>query len=440
MPPRWSVLAAKRAASRVLCISALLASAGCVHGQRAMDAERWIATWGTAQQLAVETRPPWVQPPPRAENAPPPPPSPIPPYPTSFSDETVRMVVRASAGGERVRITLSNAAGREPVRFGAVHVALHEGGSRVAASSDRAVTFGGSAAITLEPGALAVSDPVDLAVGPLAELAISLYLPERTGAPTTHELALNTTYVARGNDVAAPVLPDAATNLTYFWLAGVEVAADAPAAGTIVAFGDSITDGFSTTPNAHRAWPALLAARLQGNAATAHWGVANAGIAGNRVRRDLVGTSALARFDRDVLARAGVRWLVLFEGINDVTWSALPGAPASQRTSAEQLVDALAQLVDRAHAHGIRVVGATLMPMGGLWLHNPETEGLRQAVNRWIRTSGKFDAVVDFDAVTRDPADPARLRPDFDSGDHIHPNDAGNAAMAEAIDLSLFAR
>jgi lysophospholipase L1-like esterase len=349
------------------------------------------------------------------------------------------MVVRASIGGQRVRLTLSNALGREPVRFGAVHVARHDGNARIATGSDRAVTFGGRESITLEPGALAVSDPVELAVPALAELAVSLYLPETTGAPTTHELALNTSYVARGNRVAADSLTGAATNRTYFWLAGVEVLAGSPEAGAIVAFGDSITDGFSTTPDAHRAWPALLAARLQGNAATERWGVVNAGIAGNRVRRDMVGTSALARFDRDVLARAGVRWLVLFEGINDITWSALPGVPESQRTNAEQLTDALAQLVDRAHARGIRVVGATLMPMGGLWLHNPETEGLRQAVNRWIRTSGKFDAVVDFDAVTRDPSDPARLRPDLDSGDHIHPSDAGNAAMANAIDLSIFA-
>ncbi|RPI64864.1 MAG: SGNH/GDSL hydrolase family protein, partial [Lysobacterales bacterium] len=210
--------------------------------------------------------------------------------------------------------------------------------------------------------------------------------------------------------------------------------------GTIVAFGDSITDGFSTTPNAHRAWPALLAASLQNDRATARWGVVNAGISGNRVRRDLVGTSALARFDRDVLGRAGVSWIVLFEGINDITFSALPGVPRSQATTAEELIEALAQLVDRAHARDIRVLGATLMPMGGLWLHNPETEAMRQTVNRWVRTSGKFDAVVDFDAVTRDPQRPERLRPEFDSGDHIHPNDAGNAAMASAIDASIFAR
>jgi lysophospholipase L1-like esterase len=347
--------------------------------------------------------------------------------------------VRTSVGGSRLRLTLSNAAGIAPVRVGEVHVALHERDSEIIAASDRRVTFGGHPSFMVQPGALVVSDPVELPLPALVELAVSLYLPEANTAVTTHELGLNTTYVAGGNAAGDTALPRAATNLTYFWLAGVEVHAPA-SAGTILTFGDSITDGFSTTPNAHRAWPALLAAKLQSDRTTAHWGVVNAGISGNRVRRDLVGTSAAARFDRDVLGRAGVRWVVLFEGINDITFSALPGVPDSERTTADELIEALSQLVDRAHARGIKVLGATLMPMGGLWLHNAETERMRQNVNRWIRTGGKFDAVVDFDAVTRDPQQPERLRPDFDSGDRIHPNDAGNAAMAGAIDTGIFNR
>jgi lysophospholipase L1-like esterase len=266
-----------------------------------------------------------------------------------------------------------------------------------------------------------------------------LYLPESTGGVTAHALGRNATYVAAGNAAAARLLPSAAANLTYFWLAGVEVLAAADA-GTIVAFGDSITDGFSTTPNAHRAWPDLLAAKLQENPATKRLGVVNAGLSGNRVRRDLIGSSALARFDRDVLARAGVEWLVLLEGINDVTWSALPRAPQIERATAEQIIEGLSQLVDRAHSHGLKVMGATLTPMGGLWLHNDSTEAMRRAVNRWILTAGKFDAVVDFDAATRDPLDPARLKAEYDSGDHIHPNDAGNAAMAGAIDAAKLER
>jgi len=400
---------------------------------------RWVGTWGTAQQLAAETLPPWVVPPPREPNEPPPPPL-LPPYPLAFDDETVRMMVRTSVGGDGVRLTLSNALGMDTVRIGAVHVALRERDSTIVAGTNRAVTFGGGqTAVSLEPGALVVSDAVALAVPALTELAVSLYLPNETQSVTTHEFALNTTYVATGNAAAATALPDAATNRTYFWLTGVEVLAPAHA-GAIVAFGDSITDGVATTPAAHRSWPALLAAKLQESRETSHWAVINAGISGNRVRRDVIGRSALGRFDRDVLARAGVKWLVLFEGINDVNFSALPDVPDDQRTTAGGLVAALEQLVDRAHAHGIKVMGGTLMPMSGLWLHNAETEAMRQAVNEWLRSSGKLDAVADFDAATRDPRQPTRLRPDFDSGDHIHPNDAGNAAMANAIDTTIFAR
>ena len=398
----------------------------------------WVGTWGTAQQLAAETLPPWVVPPPREPNEPPPPPL-LPPYPRAFTDETVRMIVRTSIAGDTLRLTLSNALGMDTVRIGAVHVALRERDSAIVAGSDRTVRFGGQTSVAIEPGALVVSDPVALSVLALRELAVSLYLPDETRGVTTHEFALNTTYVAAGNAAGAAALPNAATNRTYFWLTGVEVLAPAHA-GAIVAFGDSITDGVSTTSAAHRSWPALLATKLQLSPATSHWAVVNAGISGNRVRRDVIGRSALGRFDRDVLARAGVTWLVLFEGINDVTFSALPDVPDDQRTTADALVEALWQLVDRAHAHGIKVMGGTLMPMDGLWLHNAETEAMRQAVNEWIRTSGKLDAVADFDAATRDPRQPARLRPDFDSGDHIHPNDAGNAAMADAIDTTIFAR
>jgi lysophospholipase L1-like esterase len=423
---------------RLLALAAL-ASLSQVSAQQAAAREHWIATWGTAQQLAVETQPSWVEPPPRDAQTGPPPTSPIPAFPASFRDETVRMIVRASLGGRRVRITLSNALGMRPLRVGAVHVAQHERESQIVAGSDHVATFGGRASFTIQPGALVVSDAIELAVPALGEIAVSLYLPEDTGTPTTHALALNTSYVGRGNTVADASMPGAATNRTYFWLTGVEVLATANAA-TIVAFGDSITDGFSTTPDTHREWPSVLAAKLGADRSNARWAVVNTGISGNRVRRDVVGTSALARFDRDVLARAGVKWLVLFEGINDITFSALPHAPADERTSADQLVEALEQLVARAHSAGIKVMGGTLMPMAGLWLHNPETEAIRAAVNRWIRTSGKLDAVADFDAATRDPSEAERLRPDFDSGDHIHPNDAGNAAMAAAIDASAFDR
>ena len=397
----------------------------------------WVGTWGAAQQLDAETLPVWIVPPPREPNEPPPR-ALLPPYPRSFHDETVRMIVRTSVGGDSLRLTLSNARGVDNVRIGAVHVALRERGSAIVVGTDHSVTFGGDASFSVEPGALVVSDPVALSVPPLTELAISLYLPDQTHGVTTHEFALNTTYVVAGNAAGAVALPNAMSNLTYFWLTGIEVLAQSEVAA-VIAFGDSITDGVTTTPDAHRSWPALLAAKLQSDPATSHWAVINAGISGNRVRRDVIGRSAGGRFDRDVLARAGVKWLVLFEGINDITFSALPDVPDDQRTTADELIESLSQLVDRAHARGIKVMGGTLMPMSGLWLYSAETDAMRQRVNEWIRTSGKLDAVADFDAATRDPNQPARLLPAFDSGDHIHPNDAGNAAMADAIDTTIFA-
>ena len=411
-----------------VCAAQTPATSGSLH---------WVSTWGAAQQLDAETLPVWVVPPPREPNEPPPR-ALLPPYPRSFHDETVRMIVRTSVGGDSLRLTLSNARGVDDVRIGAVHVALRERGSATVMGTDRSVTFGGDASFSVEPGALVVSDPVALSVPPLTELAISLYLPNRTDGVTTHEFALNTTYVVAGNAVDAAALPNATSNLTYFWLTGIEVLAQSEVAA-VVAFGDSITDGVTTTPDAHRAWPALLAAKLQSDPATSRWAVINAGISGNRVRRDVIGRSAGGRFDRDVLARAGVKWLVLFEGINDITFSALPDVPDDQRATADELIESLSQLVDRAHARGIKVMGGTLMPMSGLWLYSAETDAMRQRVNEWIRTSGKLDAVADFDAATRDPNQPARLLPAFDSGDHIHPNDAGNAAMADAIDTAIFA-
>ena len=401
-------------------------------------AERWVASWGTAQALAVESIPAWVEPPPPERLSEDGPPSPIPPIPEFFANQTIRMIVRTSVGGRALRLTLSNSTGRPSVRIGAVHVALHERDSAIAPGSDRAVSFGGNATVEIPPGALVVSDPIDLQVPALAELAVSLYIPDRIEPGTTHALALNTTYLSEGNAVAEPILNALSTNRTYFWLSGIDMLAEADT-GTILAFGDSITDGYATTPDAHKAWPALLAAKLQANEATARRAVVNLGISGNRIRRDLIGTSGLARYDRDVLSRPGVEWIILLEGINDITFSALPRAPEDERASAAGIIEALSIFVDRAHADGLKVMGATLTPMAGLWLFNPRTEAMRQSVNHWIRTGGKFDAIVDFDAVTRDPGRPERLRPNFDSGDHIHPNDAGNAAMAEIIDVSVFA-
>jgi lysophospholipase L1-like esterase len=322
--------------------------------------------------------------------------------------------------------------------IGDAHIALRDKGAAIVTTSDRALTFGGRSTITVPPGALIVSDPVDLEVPKLTDLAISLYLPEDTGTPSIHPIGLNTNYVAEGKVTAKTSLDTSTTTTSYLWLSSVDVLAAANA-GAIIAFGDSITDGFKTTIDKDQAWPTLLAKRLASTKSTEMLAVLNLGIAGNRVLRDGAGVSALARFDRDVLSRAGVRWMTLLEGINDITFSALP-AFSTEVVTAEDLIGGYRQIIERAHMHGIKVAGATIMPVGGVSTYRESGEAVRQAVNQWIRTSGAFDAVIDFDALMRNPADPKRLRPEFDPGDHVHPDDKGNERMAQAIDLAIFSK
>jgi lysophospholipase L1-like esterase len=405
-----------RIAAAILMFECFAASAA------AQDKEHWVSTWATAQQLAPQPALP----------------GPGPKVPATLKNQTVRMVARTSIGGRRIRIQVSNAIGSKPLVIGDAHIALRDKGATIVTTSDRALTFGGRSTITVPPGALIVSDPVDLEVPKLTDLAISLYLPEDTGTPSIHPIGLNTNYVAEGKVTAKTSLDTSTTTTSYLWLSSVDVLAAANA-GAIIAFGDSITDGFKTTIDKDQAWPTLLAKRLASTKSTEMLAVLNLGIAGNRVLRDGAGVSALARFDRDVLSRAGVRWMTLLEGINDITFSALP-AFSTEVVTAEDLIGGYRQIIERAHMHGIKVAGATIMPVGGVSTYRESGEAVRQAVNQWIRTSGAFDAVIDFDALMRNPADPKRLRPEFDPGDHVHPDDKGNERMAQAIDLAIFSK
>lgn len=425
-------------------------SVAAPRAQVADRADRWIATWGTAQ---TSFRAP-PAPPPATPPAPPDPRRrhPIPPGIPGLNNQTVRMIVRASLGGETVRVRLQHAFGAPAVAVGAAHIAIREKDSAIVAGTDRALTFSGRPMATLYGGQTLVSDPVKLTIKPLADLAISLYLPGDTGPPTSHTFGLRPTYISKagvGNVAAAASIAETERITdSWYWLAGVDVQArarDGAAAGTLVTFGDSITDGDQSTPDRIAMWPAILAARLQANAATRNVGVVNAGISGNRLIGD--NTSGLARLTLHALSVPGVKWITLLEGINDIagaTRPAPPGSPPPTSTStpptlsAEDVISAYKQVIAMAHSQGVKVIGCTLTPYAGSRAYSEAGEAIRQAVNTWIRTSKAFDAVVDFDAATRDPKQPNKLRADADSPDDLHPGDAGYKMMADAIPLTLF--
>jgi lysophospholipase L1-like esterase len=345
------------------------------------------------------------------------------------------MMVRTSIGGRRLRIRLSNAFGSAPIVLGTAHLAIRAKDSGIAPDSDRSLSFNGKPGGTIAPGVVLFSDPVELNVPPVTDLAVSLYFPGETGPPTTHSTGLHNTYISKEGDLTAKTeIPEPVITQSYYWLAGIDVATGADAA-LLVTFGDSITDGARSTAETNHSWPALLAARLAANKATAKIGVANLGIGGNRVLRDGNGASALARFDRDVLSQPGVKWVTLMEGINDIGRGSMVPAEA---VTADELIGGYKQFIAQAHAHGIEVIGCTLTPYEGAGYAREDGEQIRAALNSWIRTAGAFDAVVDFEAATRDTANPKRFRAEFDPGDHLHPNDAGYQAMADAFDLKIF--
>ncbi len=378
----------------------------------------WVGAWGFP---AMPPPPPS----PGAGNRPPPPPV------DDFDAVTVRQIVRLAAPAQRIRLRLSNEYGAAALRIGSVHVALAAEQGSVQPHSDHPVTFSGRPDAIIPAGAPLLSDALDWNLAAFTRIAMSIYLPERT-PPPAHRVS---EYVSTPGDyTAAAQLPGSTLVRSGALVSELEIVSGT-AHRTLVTLGDSITEGFGSTVNAFRGWPDRLAERLAANPATRSWSVVDAGINSNRLLHNNPGAGALARFDRDVLSIPGVAMVMVLEGINDIGYG---HTTPSEAVSASQIIDAYRQLIARAHAHGLRIVGCTITPFEGSHYYDAHGEQLRESVNQWIRSAGAFDAVVDFDAALRDPAHPARVVADWQRGDELHPNDAGYAVMAAAVDLKLF--
>jgi lysophospholipase L1-like esterase len=390
-----------------------LATLICVQPLLAKSADKkWVGTWASAPLLDGHAK--------SAEDV--------------LTGSTLREVVHVSIGGDTVRVRFSNLYGATPLVIGAAEIAQTSKGSDVIQGTGKALLFHGVPTVSIPPGALVVSDPTPFKFAPLSDVTVSFYLPSPTGPITEHQLGNATSYHATGNVVSSATLDSATTLTSWEYLNGIDTLAAADS-GAVITIGDSITDGARSTINTNQRWPDELARRLQADPKYRNLAVLNEGISGNKVLLDGAGPNALARFDRDVIAQSGAKYLLILEGINDI--GRLHGTPDAGLTAAD-LIFALNQMIVRAHAHGIAVIGCTLTPYHGAGYYTENGEAIRKAVNDWIRTGGAFDGVVDFEAAVRDPNHPDTFLPADEPGDHLHPNDAGYKVMGDAIDLKLF--
>ena len=403
--PRWII--------RTLGLASLVACAAQSGTARSLAHPHWVATWATSQQI-VE-------------------PANMPPAP-ALSGNTMRQVVHASLGGQRIRVRFSNVFGDGPLTIAAAGIAPSLGESRVTAGTQRGLTFGRHASVVIVAGRDTASDELSFDLAPLSNVAVTTRFGSVPATVTGHPGSRTTSYIQSGDGLAEPSLPNAVATVHWYVLTGIDVAAPNDAAA-VVTLGNSITDGRGSGTDKQNRWPDELARRLQTDAETRRVAVINAGIGGNCVLRSCLGPSALARLERDVLQPAAARWVIVLEGVNDIGQAK---SQADADSIARGLIAAYVQIVERAHTKRMLAYGATVLPFGGSFYDAPYREAARDTVNRWIRTSRTFDAVIDLDAALRDPAQPNRLVPVADGGDHLHPNETGYRMMAAAIDLALF--
>jgi lysophospholipase L1-like esterase len=422
-------LVGRVAALATLVIVALLPG-GSVQADTAREGgNHWLVAWSASPQAATPSSLAFI---PGDVSA------------VGFTNQTVRNIVFTSVGGSALRVRLTNSFGSQPVTFNEVDVGLVQSGATLASGSSQIATFAGKATVTIAPGAQALSDPVPLAVQPLAHLAVSLFSAGATGPASYHFNANQTNYIAAGN--AASSASGAAfttTTAAWYFVDDVDVLVRPEVRNAIIALGDSITDGFGSTPNANHRWPNLLAQRFLAGPPGLVDSVVDQGISGNRVLNNSAcfGVDTQARLDRDVLTQTGVQFVILLEGINDIGFSQLPNSGCSSPNtdvSADEIIAGYQQIIAQVHAEGLKIFGGTLTPFQGAFYFSVAGEAKREAVNTFVRTSGAFDGVIDFEKAVRDPSNPLQFLPLDDSGDHLHPNDAGYQAMANAVNLALF--